>query len=217
MGGLRELKKERTRAAILGAARRLVGRDGFAATTMAAVAAEAEVAAGTLYNYFPSKDDLLLGLWDDATRAALDEVDARLHAAGADAEAQCAALLILYAETGRTFARPVMRDVLACTFASVSDKHIELDRRLMEELGSRLECWRGAGQLAAGVEAEAAMGLLYGIATTQLMAYVYVPDLAFEDVEAGIRAQVAIVFAGLGARGVSGGNQAGHSKQEKKR
>src|SRR5690349_11014182 len=41
--------------AILEAAERVFGRDGFEAAKMADIAREAGVAAGTLYNYFDSK------------------------------------------------------------------------------------------------------------------------------------------------------------------
>ncbi|MDR0416357.1 MAG: TetR/AcrR family transcriptional regulator; helix-turn-helix transcriptional regulator [Propionibacteriaceae bacterium] len=58
--GLRELKAERTRAAITAAALTLFERDGYDATTMQAIAAAAEVGTSTLYRYFPTKVDLLL-------------------------------------------------------------------------------------------------------------------------------------------------------------
>lgn len=48
------------RVRILDAARRLVGRDGFRETAMETVAAEAGVATGTVYRYFPSKAALFV-------------------------------------------------------------------------------------------------------------------------------------------------------------
>jgi AcrR family transcriptional regulator len=51
------------RAALLAAALRLIARSGLQATTTAAVAREAGVAAGTLYLYFPSKEALVNALY----------------------------------------------------------------------------------------------------------------------------------------------------------
>ena len=56
--GLRERKKAATRQRIAGTAQRLFGERGFHGVTVAEVAREAEVAEATLFNYFPTKEDL---------------------------------------------------------------------------------------------------------------------------------------------------------------
>lgn len=58
--GLRELKAERTRAALATAASELFLAQGYDDTTMEQIAERAEVGASTLYRYFPTKDLLLL-------------------------------------------------------------------------------------------------------------------------------------------------------------
>ena len=62
-----------TRRGILQAAQRLFERDGYAATTMAAIAAEAGVALKTVYVAFETKSGLLRALWHLLLRG--DEAD----------------------------------------------------------------------------------------------------------------------------------------------
>jgi AcrR family transcriptional regulator len=56
--GLRQRKKQETRQAIYEAARRLFASRGFDRTTVAEVAREANVSEVTVFNYFPTKEDL---------------------------------------------------------------------------------------------------------------------------------------------------------------
>jgi AcrR family transcriptional regulator len=58
--GLRERKKQRTRQTILTAALELFSERGYANTTLEDIAEAAEVSTGTLFAYFPSKDEILL-------------------------------------------------------------------------------------------------------------------------------------------------------------
>ncbi|MFN7986255.1 MAG: helix-turn-helix domain-containing protein [Thermoanaerobaculia bacterium] len=75
-------KAERKRQ-ILKAARKLFWKNGFARTTMPAIAEAAELSAGTLYLYFPSKHALYAELLDEG----FDLLESRLREAVAKGRA----------------------------------------------------------------------------------------------------------------------------------
>lgn len=79
--GLREAKKEQTRAALSAAALRLVSERGYEATTVDAIAHAAGVSVRTFHNYFPGKAAALthlaadlIGEYHDELRAQPDSV-----------------------------------------------------------------------------------------------------------------------------------------------
>src|SRR4051812_23083589 len=63
-----------TRREILEEAQKLFERDGYAATTMAAIAAEARVALKTVYVAFETKSGVLRALWNLRLRGDRDDV-----------------------------------------------------------------------------------------------------------------------------------------------
>lgn len=58
--GLRERKKQKTREAIQREAVRLFQQNGYDETTIEQIAAAVEISPSTFFNYFPSKEDVVL-------------------------------------------------------------------------------------------------------------------------------------------------------------
>ena len=75
--GLRERKKQQTRLQIAETARRLFLERGFEAVSVAEVARETDVSVGTVFNYFPTKEDLFYSGMDVFEARLLDGVRER--------------------------------------------------------------------------------------------------------------------------------------------
>lgn len=66
--GKREARKEERREAILAIAKRVFLDQGYSGASMSAISAELGGSKGTLWSYFPSKEELFAAVLDDATR-----------------------------------------------------------------------------------------------------------------------------------------------------
>jgi AcrR family transcriptional regulator len=75
--GLRERKKRQTREAIAKAAMELFQAHGFDDVTVADVARAADVSEKTVFNYFPSKEDLVLHRGEERLAALIEAIRAR--------------------------------------------------------------------------------------------------------------------------------------------
>jgi AcrR family transcriptional regulator len=72
-------KKQETRRRIVGCARKLFSKKGFEQTTTRDLADAAGIAAGTMFNYFPTKEALAMTIVDEALGEAAVEFEGRLR------------------------------------------------------------------------------------------------------------------------------------------
>src|SRR5947207_6925830 len=91
--GRRALKKESTRARIVAAALALFQMKGFDATTTKAIARRARVAEGTVFNYFPTKEDIALYFLELEVEHAMASVRANTRLRKAPIEEKLFALV----------------------------------------------------------------------------------------------------------------------------
>ncbi|MEU4155386.1 helix-turn-helix domain-containing protein [Actinoplanes sp. NPDC026670] len=69
---LRDRKRAKTRQALVEAAAELFERQGYNETTVAQIAAAADIGTRTFFSYFATKEDLLFPESDDRVRVAVD-------------------------------------------------------------------------------------------------------------------------------------------------
>src|ERR1700710_1172772 len=126
------------RSAILAAARDTCADGGMAAVQIAPVAIRANVAAGTVYRYFPSKADLISELIADVSRDELAAIRRAADAAPGPSSALAAAVttVAVHVLSQRKLAwgalgEPVDVDVTASRIAS--------RREIAGELSARIE------------------------------------------------------------------------------
>jgi len=148
--------------AIITAARRMASEGGMAAVQIAAVAARAGIAAGTVYRYFPAKTDLVAALLSEIAEGELSALQRAAAGAPGPLSGLSAAIM--------TFAARALRD-RKLAFAAIAEPiDAELDaarlkfrRSLAAEFAGRITAAIVEGRLPqqdAEVAAAAITGLL---------------------------------------------------------
>jgi len=94
--GRRERKKQEVRKRILDRAMELFEKDGFDNVTMERIAEAADVAKGTLYNYFPAKEAILSGYIQKYAQDLTPEVD-RIITSVPDTRSRLVAIFLKHA------------------------------------------------------------------------------------------------------------------------
>lgn len=93
----RERKKEATERNIINVAMTLFRTHGFANTTMELIAAQADVAKATLYKYFPLKEAIIAGYWQQNVQQKKDVLP-QLFSAFSDTQQRLTAVFLSAAE-----------------------------------------------------------------------------------------------------------------------
>jgi TetR/AcrR family fatty acid metabolism transcriptional regulator len=127
--GRKARERARRAADVLAAARRLYARKGYQQTAMVEIARASELAVGTLYQLFPSKEAILRGLLEER----MDELIARVRAA-VDGEREVRDQLRRVVETHLTFARE-NADILRLYLSG----WIGYDTRTRQRFGDRID------------------------------------------------------------------------------
>lgn len=152
---LRERRAAETRAALIGAAHRLFVANGWGATGMRGVAAEAGVATETLYAYFSSKRGLFQAVadvavvGDDLPVPVAERPEFAAMARGRHGQRTTAAARLLTSVHSRTagLAR-VMREA-AATDAEIADMLSATRERQRRDVGSAMALIMGRQPTAA--------------------------------------------------------------------
>jgi AcrR family transcriptional regulator len=139
--GLRERKKQKTRAQLTDAAFRLFGERGFDGTTIEDIVDEVEVSPRTFFRYFDSKEDVVIGFFDDMGLELRDLLAARPAGEAPFTALRRAldSLVDVYTErAGRVRAAKRLANETPSIRARLLDKHARWENWVTEVLADRL-------------------------------------------------------------------------------
>jgi AcrR family transcriptional regulator len=202
MTGLREQKKARTRSAIIAEAGRLFTAQGFQDTTMDEIAAAAGVSPATLYNYFGTKNSVLLAHVETTVGEMIEAGSAVLTDPPPDVVKAVQSLMAVVMDHFIALDRELLREVFAAGFGPSRDvmpELIRLDVLVADQLGQLLQQYVSPEGLARGIEIDEAVITIYSAMATQLVMYVSMEQMTVEATQRAVARQIEIVFSGLRA------------------
>jgi AcrR family transcriptional regulator len=171
-------RSEEARQAVLGAAVRLIGEDGYGNLTMEAIARRARVSKQTVYRWWPTKAAIVLEALNEAASAIAPapdsgslEADVRVFlrrtvAGGRGRNARMLAALMAEAQLDRAFARSFRKEFLA---------------RRREVLREILARGRARGEVAATADVDFLVELVFGMLWYRILGAHAALDRDFAD------------------------------------
>lgn len=198
MSGLRERKKQQTRDLIVERAGSLFATAGFDATTMEDIAAASDVSVGTVYNYFGSKNTILLAHLEDEVGEMMRAGDEVLADPPDDVAAAVCALVDTYVMGMAQIDRDLLRELFATGFGPSPDflpELIRFDELFISQLAVLLAGFDH--ELRPGTDPADAVALFYSILATQLILYVSVRTTTIRSVRGTVARHIQLTCAGI--------------------
>ncbi|MCW5206134.1 TetR family transcriptional regulator [Desulfobulbus sp. F5] len=202
MAGLREQKKQETKAAIMDAAITLFGERGYENTSIAALARAAGVGKGTIYSYFSSKSDILLAFSEEELACLHLELQQKIPL---DALLEEKLLLIFmyefrYITKNKEFGRTLMREMIFPK-ALAREKSQEIEEQFIQLFVLIFKEAQEKGQLRQDIELTMTCGHFYALYLMALSAWYSGRLSNEEDVRVALQVMFSQALVGLKPKG----------------
>jgi AcrR family transcriptional regulator len=193
--GLRARQKADRTERIIAAASGMFRRDGFDAARMEAIAAEAEVSPGTVYNYFPTKGDLLVAIVSREVEEVLMAGEAVVADPPGDVARAVARLVHGYFDHSLIYlSKEMWRTAMAMTIQSpdspASRHYVGLDGRLRGQVVALIAALQARGRVRGGCDTVALGAVIFHNLDAMFRVFV-TTDQPLDDLKARVDAQNA--------------------------
>ena len=200
---LRARKKLQQRAELLRVAAQLFREHGYEETRMEDIGIRADVSTKTVYNYFPTKQTILIGLLSGDRRNLVGAYEAIVDSPPAD-PAEALAQLIR-ADVGDVVSiddKKLWRELLAAetrAHARAEDE-FETNRKIFMDYIERLLIhYRKSGRLSRKLSLPVAVDMVYAINAHDFRQYCAEPEATPADLLARARKQMRLLVASWSA------------------
>jgi AcrR family transcriptional regulator len=194
---LMDKKKQKRRKRIIQAATKLFQNKGYTDTTIGDIADQAEVGVGTIYNYFSSKNEILLNLVADICIEKKPEEIIFEN----DPVKTLQSYIYGYFDEFLIFDKAIWRGWFAALFKepTLFERAYALDMKIVGELVSLCEQMQADNMISNKVSAQDIASTVYGLFISWMMTFIMLPDMDknVETSKKEFEGQVKLVFDGF--------------------
>lgn len=200
--GLRERHRQGRRQRILLAASELFRGLGYDETSVEAIAARAEVSVPTIYSFFTSKQELLLGLLEEDRRQMRAVLEPLLEALPADPLEAVIRIAQACVEQGFVDIthKPLWREISSAALKASPDRRdaiLRFQEMHVDALTTFLKRLRRDRLIRADLAIPSAARSLYAISRNCFRLYLMKEDARPPDLRAMLRQDLSTVFRGF--------------------
>ena len=193
---VRERKKRATRQRLYEVAVELFRVRGFDQTPVEAITEMAGTSKGTFFNYFPTKEHVLVAYHDHMTARILDRLAGIGEGSVEDAIQGMMAVCAEWVDQDRVMGRAVVTKIFGTPVLLSAD--LENTQRFMTWMMGRLRQGIRSGELRSDLDLGLMASMLAGVLSSTLNQWVLDPDVF--DVHRELRRRTAFLFEGARAR-----------------
>lgn len=208
MATARERRKQARVDLVLDAAGELFAQQGYDETKIEQIAAEADVAPATVYNYFSTKPNILMALAVRHVRASWRERRALVRDPPAEPVAAIRAFESLLADQAlRTLNRSCWRIILSAPYREPGSPVDRLSQRFTSLIHRHyvqmLSAFQRRGAIKREIDVDQLASLVTAIGTFHFGRLVANEAMTVDQLKASIEAHLDLVFMGVIADGTS--------------
>jgi len=203
--GLRERKRRDTRKAILDSAEILFPLRGYRNTTMEAIAERADIAVGTIYNYFHSKAEVMVELNSRETERVISELRT-LDIEGCSVEDMLWEIISRILAVFDRYPRELMRELFSATIenshSTLTNGLVRQDEKFLGYLAGILEELKSKGRLKMETDPGSVAYGIYSLVFGGMLRYSMDDDFTLEDAMTLIAGMIGQFCRGIVQEGV---------------
>ncbi|OPA91648.1 hypothetical protein BFW87_18650 [Pseudomonas fluorescens] len=198
MSGLRERQKEARRQAISTAAIALFRLQGYGATTVEQIAEKAGVSPPTVFNYFGSKQEILINLLRESDEMAVHDMTALTAQFDDPVDALCHLESLVMSHELEALPASVWCELLAISYSGPTSQRLTLiNETLNAEVGKLLRHLQQQGQVRQDICPDYTASVLNEYLTLQFLRVVSDTPIDVEAHRKRVRQFIQLIFDGL--------------------